>query len=354
MNKYAIIMAGGDGTRLFPISTRNKPKQFLDLFGNGIMINETINRISKTIPVENIFIVINNSQKEMAEKYIDKRIDKQKILFEPKACNTATCICYAMTYITELYGDGIIGVFSTDHYVDDEDKFNNVLYKAMEYVKLNNEVIIIGTKPTFPSTQFGYIKYIDNKEYMKPVKEFKEKPNEEQAKEYIKNGYVWNSGIFIWNTYTIKRAFLDFMPQLYEKFQQIKKYFKTELFYEKLEKIYDIIEPISIDIGIIEKINNIRMVLADYEWRDIGSLKLLLDLYYNKKINLQNMNNCSLIKSNNITTFSENKERKFAIIGLENIVVVETNNICLIANADFKDEDLKKLSEKMDFERYRI
>ena len=145
-----------------------------------------------------------------------------------------------------------------------------------------------------------------------------------QAKEYIKNGYVWNSGIFIWNTYTIKRAFLDFMPQLYEKFQQIKKYFKTDLFYEKLEKIYDIIEPISIDIGIIEQINNIRMVLADYEWRDIGNLKLLLDLYYNKKINLQNLNNCSLIKSNNIITFSEDKERKFAIIGLENIVVVDS------------------------------
>ena len=351
MNKYAIIMAGGDGTRLFPISTKNKPKQFLNLFGNGIMINETINRISKTIPVENIFIVINNSQKELAEKYIDKRIDKQKILFEPKASNTAICICYAMTYITEIYGDGIIGVFSTDHYIEDENKFNNILHKAMKYAEANNELIIIGIKPTFPSTQFGYIKYVDNKGYMKLVKEFKEKPNEEQAKVYIRNGYVWNSGIFIWNTYTIKKAFLDFMPQVYDKFRQIKKYIKTELFYEKLERLYDSIEPISIDIGIIEKIKNIRVILADYEWRDIGNLKILLELYYNKKINLQNLNNYLLVKSNNITTFSDNRERKFAIIGLKDIIVVESNNICFIANADFKDEDIKNLSEKMDLQK---
>lgn len=229
MKQYAMIMAGGNGERLFPLSTKRKPKQFLNLYGRDCMINETIKRIEKVIPIDNIFIIVNKQQEEIAHNYIDRRIEESHILVEPKLLNTAVCIAYATTYITTKYGEGIITVFSSDHYIFGEREFKETIKKAIKTAESEDCLITVGIKPEFPCTQFGYINYEESIEDIKKVNKFIEKPNEKDAKEYVKRGYLWNSGIFIWKSNVIMKAFSEFLPKIYREMQiYINKDFKLE------------------------------------------------------------------------------------------------------------------------------
>ena len=163
MNKYALILAGGKGTRLWPISTEKKPKQFLNLYGNEIMINETIRRIEEIFDYENIFIIINEQQSDLAYRYIDNRIPRENIITEPESKNTAMCIFYATLKIKKIKSDGIITVLSSDHYIEEKDKLQESIITAMEVAMFNENLVTIGITPTYPATGFGYIKY-DNSE----------------------------------------------------------------------------------------------------------------------------------------------------------------------------------------------
>ena len=192
MNKYALILAGGKGTRLWPISTENRPKQFLNLYGNEIMINATIRRIEEIFDYENIFIIINERQLDLAYRYIDSRIPRENIITEPESKNTAMCIFYATLKIKKMKGDGIITVLSSDHYIEEKDKLQKSIITAMKVAMCNENLVTIGIIPTYPATGFGYIKYDnrENKNYYSVI-EFKEKPKYEKALEYIEsNCYV--------------------------------------------------------------------------------------------------------------------------------------------------------------------
>ena len=163
LNKYALILAGGRGTRLWPISTSSRPKQFLNLFDSNIMINETINRIKSLFNYENIFIVVNKEQEEMAYKYIDHNISRKNIIVEPQAKNTAICIFYASTIINRKLGNGVVTILSSDHYITDGEVFKRTIYNGIEIAEKENTIVTIGIKPSYPATGFGYIKFKNDK-----------------------------------------------------------------------------------------------------------------------------------------------------------------------------------------------
>lgn len=332
MRRFAIIMAGGNGERLFPLSTRKRPKQFLNLYSQDCMINETIKRAEMIVPVENIFIVINKQQENIAKKYIDRRIDDNHILVEPKSLNTAICIAYAMMYIIKKYGNGIVCVFSSDHYISKSKEFKDTMENAIKVAETEMELVTIGIKPEYPCTQFGYINYEKSDKTSKKVIEFVEKPNLKKAKEYISKGYLWNSGIFIWRSETITEAYKNLLPDLYKKIQKVEKYIDTQNWNKEVKKFYDNIEAISIDVGIMSKADNVKVVPATFDWMDIGNLENLIDLYENKGIKTECINNHVGVDSKNITTFCENSNKLFTTMEVKNLIIIDTDEICFVAN----------------------
>ena len=272
-------MAGGAGTRLWPISTTNNPKQFLKLYNDEIMINETIKRVENLFDFDNIFIVINESQKEMAKRYVDSKIPRDNIIIEPMAKNTAMCIFYSTLKIKKMKGDGVIAVFSSDHYINNEKALQNSIQESLMIAEKNEYLVTIGIFPSYPATCYGYLGVKEkNDENGYIVDEFKEKPNYEKALEYVESGhYFWNSGMFFWKTSVILKNFEENLKDISFFQNEIMKCINTEFESKKMMQIYQNIENISIDKGIMEKANSIRMVKADFEWSDIGNIKSYFD-----------------------------------------------------------------------------
>lgn len=349
-NKYALILAGGEGNRLWPISTTNKPKQYLNLYSNNIMINETIKRIENLFEYENIFIITSIKQKELAERYIDNRIPRENIIFEPLSKNTAMCIFYASIKILTQKGNGTITIWSSDHYIDKQKKLLDNIEEGIEIACKEENLVTIGIKPTYPSTGFGYIKY-DYREDLKynVVKEFKEKPVYEKAKKYLESGkYYWNSGIFIWRISSILNNYKKFLPEIYKYKEQLAN--NTENQKEVLKEIYESVEPISIDKGILEKSNNIKMVKGEFEWLDIGSIndffkiqgKNLKNDMKKDKIIIEDIENCSI--------YNDDDNTMIAVVGVKNLNIINSNNVILIANKD-KMGKLPNLIAKIKYDK---
>ena len=339
MNKYVLILAGGNGTRLWPISIERKPKQFLHLYGNEIMINETIQRVEKIFNYENIFIIVNEKQNELANKYIDFNIPRQNIISEPETKNTAMCIFYATLKIKKMKGDGVITVLSSDHYIEGNDKLLQNIEDGIKLAINTNSLVTIGIQPSYPATGFGYIKYCtDSKNNCNTVIEFKEKPSYEMAVRYLQsNEYVWNSGMFIWQEKTILEKFKKYMPDIYNEKQKIYNAINTEDEKEVIKDIYNHIQPISIDKGILEKAYDIKMVKANFKWMDIGTIKDFFKIYpkddlgntYIGETITKDLKKCNILN---------NSEELVVAIGIEDINIVKANNVCVVYNR--KKEDL--------------
>ena len=281
MMKYALILAGGSGTRLWPISTEKTPKQFLNLYGKEIMINETIKRIENIFNYDNIFIIINRKQLELAHRYIDNRIPRENIIVEAESKGTAMCIFYSTLKIKKLKGDGIITVLSSDHYIEQEEELVKSIKDANKIAEYNGNLVTIGITPTYPSVQFGYIKYDSNKQKdCYSVMSFKEKPKYEKALEYFNDGlHVWNSGIFIWKTESILENFKNYLPNIYNFKKELYLSINTTYEEETVKNIYAKVKNISIDKGILEKANNVKMIKGDFKWMDIGNINDFFDVY---------------------------------------------------------------------------
>lgn len=344
--KYALILAGGKGSRLWPISTTNKPKQYLNLYSYNIMINETIKRIENLFEYDDIFIITSIEQKELAERYIDNRIPRENIIFEPKSKNTAMCIFYASIKILEQKGNGTMTILSSDHYIKETEKLLHNMKKGIELAHKEEDLVIIGIKPTYPATGFGYIKYnYDNQLKCNIVEEFKEKPEYPKARKYVESGkYYWNSGMFIWKISTILNNYKNFLPNMYMYKEQIVNCLRNKQ--DMLEKIYDKVESISIDKGILEKSNNIKMIKGEFEWLDIGSINDFFkiqenDLDNNVKIGTiidKDMENCNV--------YSDDNNTMIAVVGTKGLNIIKSNNVILIANKD-KMEEIPNLIVKI-------
>ena len=351
MNKYALILAGGKGTRLWPISTERKPKQFLNLYGNEIMINETIRRIEAIFDYENIFIIINGKQLDLAYRYIDSRIPRENIITEPESKNTAMCIFYATLKIKKMKGNGIITVLSSDHYIEEKDKLQKSIMTAMEVAMYNENLVTIGIAPTYPATGFGYIKYAntENKDYFSVI-EFKEKPKYEKALEYIKsNNYVWNSGMFIWKIESILKSFKNYLPNIYKFKDKLYASISTKKEQQIVKEIYGNVENISIDKGILEKANNVKMVRGNFKWMDIGNIKDFFEVHDKEAKNNIIIGDLIIAQETSNTNILNKSDELLITIGLENVNIIKDNKVCIVCNKE-NINDLPQILEKIKLE----
>lgn len=345
MQIFSVIMAGGGGTRFWPLSRINKPKQILNIGGNDALINETIKRYEGIIPYENTFIVTIESQKKILEEVLLTDVPKENILIEPVARNTAPCILYAAMHIYIKYGDGVMCVFPSDHYITNVERFRFILYNAVELAINTSKLITIGVKPTFPSTGYGYIKFDKKSGYNDffEVLEFIEKPDFKRAKMYFDSGnYLWNSGIFVWKVSVIIENFKRFLPRLYEHAEKLLRYIGTQQEKEVLEKVYPELQSISIDHGILERSNEVLVLPGDFGWNDIGSWDTLGNI-------LPSDENGNIVKGDFISIDTRNciiygNGKLIATIGIDNMIIVNTEDALLVCSKE-RAQDVKKIVE---------
>ena len=345
MKTYGVIMAGGGGTRFWPLSRQTTPKQLLNLSGKDLMVNEAIDRLSKTADKNDIFIVTNKTQVAKMLEATNGRVQKNHILSEPSARNTAACIGYAALEIIKKYGDGIMVITPSDAYIKNESEFTRILGIAVKAAEEKDALVTVGITPTFAATGYGYIKFQKTGESVLKVLEFKEKPDEATAKKYVESGeYAWNSGMFIWKASTILKNFERFLPDIYADLQKIGDAMNTANELKVIDEVYPKITSISIDYGIMEKTDNVYVVPGEFGWNDVGSfdmLGVLHDADENGNIKIGDQIN---VDTKNCITYSSG--RLVATIGLENVVVIETGDAILVCDKN-KVQDVKKVVEQL-------
>lgn len=348
MKKYAIILAGGNGTRLWPLSRKSKPKQFLNLYGEDSMIVETIKRIKNVIPRENIFIVTNKNQEMMMKEHTRDIMLDQNIIVEPEAKSTAASIGYAITKIRKLKGEGTVCVFSSDHYIEKQEKFENNINESIKIAEENNEFICIGIKPTYPATNFGYIKTngkITSKNYYN-VNKFVEKPNEDEAKQYLKEAdFFWNTGIVIASISTFFKYYKEFMTQYYFKLINFENDIGRPNEWEKTKALYKNLDTISISRAILEKAKDIKMVEGNFIWMDIGSLDALSTLYKKDKFGNSGKGKKLNINSKNCITVSNKKS--IVTLGVNDLIIIDTEDTILVCSKK-NAQDIKQIASRVD------
>lgn len=346
MNTYGVIMAGGGGTRFWPLSRQEEPKQLLNLSGNDLMINETIDRIATVAKKEDIFVVTNVAQVPKMKEATVGRLQENHILAEPSARNTSACIGYAAMEIVKKYGDGIMCISPADHFVKNQEEFTRVLNEAIQVAEKEDKLITVGIQPTYPATGYGYIKFDKSEDSVaKKVLEFKEKPNLETAENYLANGeYAWNSGMFIWKASTILKKFKELLPDVYACIEKIGAAMNTPEETQVIADIYPTIPSISVDYGIMEKSSDVLVISGDFEWNDVGSWENM-DVIYGEDEN----GNILVGKQVNIdtkNTISYSKKRLITTIGVENLIIVETEDSILVCDKN-RAQDVKLIVDEL-------
>jgi mannose-1-phosphate guanylyltransferase len=335
-------MAGGIGSRFWPMSKSTFPKQFLDILGTGeTLIQQTFRRLSKLCPEQNIFIVTNKDYKQLCLNQLENIVEAN-ILCEPMMKNTAPCITYASFKIAEKNPDANIIVAPSDHLITNEDEFCRIVENCFERCKNEDQLLTLGIKPSRPDTGYGYIQYQNennsNQEIYK-VKTFTEKPNNNLAIQFIESGdFLWNSGIFIWNARTILLNIRKHLRDIYDLFEEGKEIYNSDKEEEFINRIYPACKNISIDYGIMEKAEKVYVHLADFGWSDLGTWTSL-----QSHLKLDKNNNGIIGDNVYLYNSKENiinlPNYKTAIIqGLEDFIVVENDNTLLICKKNQEQE----------------
>ncbi len=351
MKTYGVIMAGGGGTRFWPLSRRELPKQFLNLTGKDILVNETFDRLLPSIAGEDIFVVTNVSYAEKTFTMMDGRIDKKHILAEPAARNTAACIGYAAMEILKKYGDGIMCVVPSDHYIQNETAFTHTIKRAIVLAEEKNCLVTIGITPTFPATGYGYIRKqaqenIDEVTDYSLVEEFVEKPAEEIAKYYLAEGsYVWNSGMFVWKASLILAYFKRLLPDIYDCLQEIGEAMGTLKEQEVLDEVYPHIPKISIDYGIMERADKVIVLDGDFGWSDVGNLDALEVLHQADTKGNVDVGNCVLVDTEGTICYAKDKLLVTAFV--KDLIVVESVDAILVCPKD-KSQEVRNIVEELE------
>ncbi len=336
----ALIMAGGKGTRFWPLSTEKKPKQFLNLIGNETMIQMTVNRIKPIIPLERIFICTGQMYVDLVKEQIPE-LPERNIIVEPEGRNTAPCIALSSLIIQRYFNDSSMLVLPSDHLINDEEKFRKIVLKANEFLEENNESIItLGMTPDRPETGYGYIKFNekvssnDGLEIFK-VEKFEEKPNEKKAKLYLsQNFYLWNGGMFLWKTSNIIKEIVRYSPDTYEAIHSIE-YVDEHKLQETINMNYYKTESISIDYSVIEKSQNVYVIPSEIGWDDIGTWKAI-ERYKKKDINNNIIEgNARVIESN--SSIAMNSGKRIVMIGIDDVMTLETEDSIYIVNKEYMD-----------------
>ncbi|MCI8518788.1 MAG: mannose-1-phosphate guanylyltransferase [Clostridia bacterium] len=329
----ALIMAGGKGTRFWPKSTEETPKQFLNLIDEKeTMIQLTYERLLKIMPKERIFVVTGKRYKDQVAKDLND-LPERNIIIEPEGRNTAPCILLACLYIREIYKAATVAVLPSDHAIKDTDEFCNILNKANEYVTSENKeaIVTIGITPDRPETGYGYIKFEKSSDKVIKVERFVEKPNLEKAKEYLSDGgYLWNAGMFIFDVNNMLKE-LEANYSGYNVLVRLPS-IENANYLEILEKVYPECEAISIDYAVMEKSKNIYVIPGSFGWDDIGSWNSL-ERYIPKDVNSNILNgNIESYNSKNNIVYSGDK--KVILLDASDVFCIDTDNVLVIGSRD--------------------
>ena len=350
-HNHLVIMAGGVGSRFWPMSTVENPKQFVDVLGVGrTLIQLTMQRFSDICLPENVWVVTNEMYVDIVREQLPD-IPAGNILSEPCRRNTAPCICYVSWRIKTQDPKANIIITPSDHIVTDTSEFQNIIKSALQFTAESDAIITLGMKPTRPETGYGYIKAdFDSSSrrnsHIYAVEEFKEKPILDVAKEYVKQkNYFWNAGIFVWNVSTIINAFRLYAPTINRIFESLQDIYGTESEQSHINELYPQCENISVDYAIMEKAEEIYVLPSDFGWSDLGTWGSLWSLTSHDN----NGNSCIgenivMVNSTNCIVHTPN-EKKVIVEGLDGYIVAENNDTLLITRMS-EEQKIKDYVDK--------
>ncbi len=338
---HAMIMAGGKGTRFWPLSRNAKPKQFLSILNSKTLLENTIDRLSPLVDADNVWI-LGNLAYEAHFKALNLQMPDSQLLYEPCAKNTAPCIGWAAVEALRKDPEAVMIVLPSDHFIAPEEKFREVLSKAVSLVRQDDCLVTIGIKPTFPHTGFGYIEVDVPGKSPANVLCFHEKPELAKATAYVESGrFLWNSGMFIWSARKILDLFKQFLPHHYEILMNI------QADPSRVGELFQTFESISIDYGIMEKaMAETRLLVSEFDWNDIGSWSALDDFWPNDEAGNAVKGDVLCVNSHQNVVYAPSK--KIILVDVDNVVVVDTDDALLILpkKSDQKTKDLQDLLPK--------
>lgn len=357
-HNYAVIIAGGSGTRLWPKSRKKQPKHLLDLFGTGSLLQSTYKRISSFIPKSRIVIVTLEDHSKIIKKQLPD-FPTENIIAEPEAKGTAMAMGVAAAFIKQKDEDAVIFNLWADQVLDDPKKFEDCLLTAYQAAADKKNLVTVGVEPTFPHTGLGYIRIGAQVEIeIEGVKEsyvfksrgFKEKPNLVTAQSFVASGeYLWNTGLYCWSAQAIFDAFEKFSPNIFEALQQLMK---EKITTQSIAKAYENVgNPNAIDYEVSEKARNILVVPGNFGWSDVGDWKVVYDTHEkDHEGNVYIGDKAKIINVNSEGNLIELNDRLIAVVGLNNVAIIDTEDAILICPMD-KTQDVKKIVEKLKEEK---
>ncbi|MGG7035323.1 MAG: mannose-1-phosphate guanylyltransferase [Flavobacterium sp.] len=344
-NYYAIIMAGGVGSRFWPVSTAEFPKQFHDMLGTGeTLIQKTFSRLSQLIPKENILILTNEGYNDIVLEQLPQ-VKQEQIILEPAMRNTAPCILYASLKIKKHNPNAVMVVAPSDHWIEDEVQFIANLQRSFDFSEREEVLMTLGILPTFPNTGYGYIEFdkLDTRP-VKKVVQFREKPDYATARKFIQSrNYLWNAGIFIWSVQSILKAFENFQSEMYSHFMNGFENYNTSKEEAFIRENYPLAENISIDYAVMEKAKNVYVLPATFDWNDLGTWGSLYDkLPKDEQDNA--IINATVILENASNNIIRTEGKKLVVIdGLNDFIIVDKENVLLIYPKN-KEQEIKRIT----------
>lgn len=342
-NYYAILMAGGIGSRFWPVSTQDYPKQFHDMLGTGdTLIQKTFHRLADLIPKENILILTNARYNDLVLEQLPE-VTQRQVVLEPAMRNTAPCILYAALKIEKENPDAVMIVAPSDHWIEDEKTFSKNVQQAFDFCSKNDALMTLGIQPTFPNTGYGYIEY-DKKatDTIKSVNQFREKPDYQTAKDFINQGnFLWNAGIFMWSAKSAIQAFKANQPELFALFEKGIPTYNTAEEANFIEENYPKAENISVDYAIMEKSNNVYVIAAQFDWNDLGTWGSLYDKL-DKNTEANAVVNARVLSEDASGNMIRTKTNKIVVVdGIKDYIIVDKEEVLLIY-PKAKEQDIKK------------
>lgn len=341
---YCLIMAGGSGTRFWPRSRVKKPKQYLSLFGDQSLIQESVQRFANFIPEDSIYVVSAKSQQAVLESQTSN-LPSENLIFEPVGKNTLPAIGLAALFIAEKDPDGVMIVSPADHLIQNDKLFQQCVESAVLIAEKNDGIVTIGITPKYPATGYGYVQTEEEIKIGQSIKSFSvsrfvEKPNVDVATGYLKQGgFFWNSGIFVFKVSVFMKAVQEFSPELFADLMRIKEHIGAPTYDEAVDRIYREVTSISIDYGILEKASNVFLVQGDFVWNDLGSWEEVYK-YDSGKDENQNVSSGEVILIDTKNSYISAPNSLVAVVGLDDVIVVQEGNTILVCKRD-RAEDIK-------------
>lgn len=350
-NAVAVIMAGGAGTRFWPASTQEKPKQFMSIFSERSLLQQAYDRVASWLPCERILVLTSHAHMALCREQLPQLAPDQ-VIGEPERKDTAAAVACAALIAEKRFGDATMMILAADHLMQPHPEVKRSFFAALQIASKQDALVTLGIPPTFPATGFGYLKLepkqtsIDGVDVF-PLKAFVEKPNLETATQYVKDGqHLWNSGMFFWRTSVIREAFQRHLPNHLQHLQACADADQTDGFEETLASAFSQLERISVDYGIMEHAQNIQAVKATFQWSDVGGFNALAEhLEADDNGNVCRGQLYSLDSQNNIV-FSDRPDEVIGLLGAKDLIVVRVNNRTLIASRD-RAQDIKKLVDQL-------